>query len=334
MDRLTALSLTEAFELCRGAALAAGAREQVAEALARAAIAAEAEGNTAVGIGHFTDYLDALRAGRIDGHALPVLSKPAPAIILCDAMGGTAHLGFDMAFGDVVAAARSSGVAIFSQRNAYTCGALGYFAARLSDTGLVALAAANGPALMAPPGVKKPVYCTNPIAFAAPQADRGPLVIDQSSSQTAFVKIRQAAEAGVTIPAGWAIDEVGEPTCDPAAAMRGALITFGGTRGANIALMAEVLSAGLSGANWSADAPSFRQGSACPGVGLFVLAIEAALFGADFAVRMQAQLDRLAAHGVHIPGSGRDAARAESEREGITLSTELHRRIAAFGKSP
>ena len=43
--------------------------------------------------------------------------------------------------------------------------------------------------------------------------------------------------------------------------MKGALLAFGGSRGANIALMVEVLAAGLSGANWSLDAPSFTDGT-------------------------------------------------------------------------
>ncbi|TIW17972.1 MAG: Ldh family oxidoreductase, partial [Mesorhizobium sp.] len=100
-----------------------------------------------------------------------------------------------------------------------------------------------------------PVYCTNPMSFAAPAADGSPLVIDQSSSATAFVNIRKAAEDGRKIPEGWALDASGNPTTDPAAAMKGAMLAFGGQRGANIALMVEVLAAGLSGANWSLDAP-------------------------------------------------------------------------------
>ena len=46
---------------------------------------------------------------------------------------------------------------------------------------------------------------------------------------------------------------------DPRAALRGALLAFGGARGANIALMVEVLAAGLAGANWALDAPSFTD---------------------------------------------------------------------------
>ena len=161
---------------------------------------------------------------------------------------------------DLAKTARLFGVAIFTQRNAYTCGELGYFTGRLADEGLVSFAATNGPALLAGAGSTKPVYCTNPMSFAAPVEGGTPLVIDQSSSATAFVSVRKAAEEGREIPADWALDDAGRPTTDPTAAMQGALLAFGGNRGANIALMVEVLAAGLSGANWSLDAPSISEG--------------------------------------------------------------------------
>ncbi|HHZ11073.1 MAG TPA: Ldh family oxidoreductase [Rhizobiales bacterium] len=324
------LSLEEARRLCERAAIRYGATAETASSLAASVVAAEAEGQATVGLAHFIDYLDALEAGRIDGRATPAITRPLPAIFHSDAMGGAAHTGFDRVFDDLVAAARTLGVAVFAQRNAYTCGALGYFAGRLAGRGLVALAATNGPALIAPAGAAKPVYCTNPLAFAAPSSSGRALLIDQSSSATAFVNVRLAAREGRPIPEGWAIDADGRPTTDAAAAVKGALLAFGGSRGANIALMVEVLAAGLSGANWSLDAPPFTSGSESPGTGLFVLAIEASAFGPDFAQRLGNQLERLATgYGVHVPGAAKAAARERAERVGIAVPREIHDRIAA-----
>ena len=102
-----------------------------------------------------------------------------------------------------------------------------------------------------------------------------------------------------------------KPTTDPHAALRGALLAFGGARGANIALMVEVMAAGLAGANWALDAPSFTSGDRSPGAGLLVIAITPALLAPDFPQRLRLQLDRLAKLGVHIPG--RRAAATEIE---------------------
>ncbi|RWH17273.1 Ldh family oxidoreductase, partial [Mesorhizobium sp.] len=143
------LTLDQATGLCRMAALGAGANEEVTQSLVASIIAAQAEGLSAVGLSHFIDYLEAIEDGRIDGDADPVVTRPALAVYLSDARGGLAHTGFDRTIDDLVKAARLFGVAIFSQRNAYTCGALGYFTGRLAAQGLVSFAATNGPAVLA-----------------------------------------------------------------------------------------------------------------------------------------------------------------------------------------
>lgn len=314
------LTMDEAVALCRAACLRAGASPQAAASLARAAVDAEAAGQPNVGLAHLADHLGAFRAGRIVGDAVPAVSRPARALFRSDAGGGIAQLGFDMAFDDLVATARDLGIALFAQHNAYTCGALGWFAARLAGEGLVAVAATNGPALLAGSAGGKPVYCTNPLAFAAPRAGGPPLLIDQASSETAFVNIRRAAKEGRPIPPGWALDADGNPTTDAKAAVKGALLAFGGARGANIALMVEVLAAGLAAANWSLDAPSFVSGSQSPGSGLTVIAIEPKLLDPGFEARLEAQLDRLERdHGVHIPGKAKGTAAAAAAREGIVV---------------
>lgn len=325
------LSLDEARTLCTDAAMGAGANEETARAIALAAVAAEADGQASVGLSHYVDYLEALEAGRIDGKAEPAINRPALAIYLADANGGAAHTAFDRCFDDIAKAARLFGVTIFSQKNAYTCGSLGYFTGRLAEAGLVALAATNGPALVAGSGSTKPVFCTNPISLAAPTADGPPLIIDQSSSATAFVNVRKAAEAGEAIPEGWALDAKGKPTTDAGKAMKGVLLAFGGARGANVALMVEVLAAGVSGANWSVDAPSITEGNQTPGTGLFVVTLDPKLFDPGFEIRMRVHLDRLASrYGVHIPGPAKAAARLRSQSKGITVPAALHERIAAF----
>jgi (2R)-3-sulfolactate dehydrogenase (NADP+) len=304
-----------AFELAYSACRGAGAGEAAARSLAEATISAELHGKPSVGFRHLVDYLAAFAAGRIVGGAEPELSSPAAAIIRSDAHGGIAQLGFDGAFDDLRQRSAAYGVAIFAQDNSYTSGELGYYVRRLAEAGLVALAATNGPALMTVPGGKTPVYCTNPLAFAAPVENGPPLVIDQASSATAFVTIRQRAESGEQLPPGWAVDENGVETTDPRAAMKGALLAFGGSRGANIALMVEVLAAGLTGANWSLGAPSFIDGADTPGAGLFVVAIAPKLLAPDFTRRLGFQLARLTGLGVHIPGRGANTGGRSQEIE-------------------
>ena len=320
------LSLEEATDLAARAARAAGASDEAARSLARATVSAEAHGKSSIGFAHLMDYLAALREGRIDGDAEPLVTSPAPAVIHCDAKGGIAQVGFDRAFDDLSRRAATFGLALFAQKGSYTTGELGYYPRRLAETGLAALAATSGPALITVAGARRPVYCTNPLAFAAPVAEGPPLLIDQASSATAFVELRRYADRGEALPPGWAVDTDGRPTTDPSAALRGALLAFGGARGANIALMVEIMAAGLAGANWALDAPSFISGDRSPGTGLLVIAITPTLLAPDFPRRLRLQLDRLAKLGVHIPGRRTAATEIELPE---ALVTEIERAAVA-----
>ena len=135
-----------------------------------------------------------------------------------------------------------------------------------------------------------------------------------------------------TVPAaGWALDATGNPTTDPAAAMKGALLAFGGGRGANIALMVEMLAAGVTGANWSLDAPSFMEGAENPGTGLFVVAIEPKLLDPDFERRAGEQVERLRRrYGVHSPGRAGAEAAEQAAARGVTVSREVVQRISDY----
>ncbi|MEH7828559.1 Ldh family oxidoreductase [Gemmobacter denitrificans] len=289
--------------LAERACLACGAGADMAQSLARASVSACRAGRQEVGLAHLIDHLHSLREGRIRGAAQPRIDSPAPALMRIDADGGVAQHGFDLAFAELAQRAQDFGLALLVQRNCYPAGELGYFVRRLAESGLIGLAAGNAHALMAVAAGGGKAFSTNPLAFAAPlPADRPPLVIDQASSATAFVNILRAAAAGQNLPEGWAQDVHRRPTTDPTAAITGALLPFGGYKGANIALMVEVLAAGLTGGRWSLDTGHFLTGHEPPGSGMVVLALSPGLCAPDFPGRLSAQLDRLAALGLHVPG--------------------------------
>lgn len=314
------IPLSTARELATAACLRAGANAASAESLVQATLSAARFGPKGMGFPHLMDYLDALRQGRIDGHAEPLIAYPLPTVIRVDARRGIAQLGFDRAFDDLCQRARASGTALFTQRNSYTAGELGYYVRRLADQNFIGLAVANGPPLMAAAAGGLRVYCTNPRAFGAPLGSgHKSLVIDQAASATAFVNIAQAARERRSIPEGWAIGASGQPTTDAESAVQGALLPFGGYKGANIALLVEVLAAGLSAASWSIDAPAFNEGEDSPNSGLTVVAL--APLDPDFAPRLSAQLERLSSLGVAVPSQR--AAHADPVDDSIESSPAL-----------
>ncbi|APG83531.1 oxidoreductase YjmC [Sinorhizobium americanum CCGM7] len=321
------LGLAEAEELAKRACLAAGATEPTARSLVDATLSAALYGPPALGFPHLVDYLNSFREGRINCDPAPTLQRPFPAFFVSDADRGIAQLGFDRAFKDLVRAVQEFGVAVFTQTNSYTAGELGYFVRRLAAEGIVGIAATNANAMVVAKPGGPAVYSTNPLAFGFPLGDGSlPLIIDQASSATAYVNIVAAATEGRSIPEGWAVDENGVDTQDATKALAGALLPFGGRKGANVALMVEMLSAGLSGGPWSLDTADFMSGTTSPAVGLTVVAMMPGPAGDDRVRRAREQAARLEGHGVFVPGvSGIEYPRHPSE--GLRMPRSVHENI-------
>jgi hypothetical protein len=110
---VVAVDRVEVGALCRAALDAAGASRRVAELLTDAALFAEDRGKAVVGLAHLLDHADAMDDGRLDGRAVPRISRPSAAVTTSNARGGIAHTGFDEGFAGLVEAARRYGVSVF-----------------------------------------------------------------------------------------------------------------------------------------------------------------------------------------------------------------------------
>jgi len=197
--------------------------------------------------------------------------------------------------------------------------------------GLVAMLFANTPGAIAPWGGAKPAFGTNPIAFACPLPGAPPIVVDLSLSKVARGNILAARQKGERIPMGWALDASGAPTSDPDAALAGTMLPLGDAKGTALALMVELLAAGLTGANYAAEASSFLDAQGPPpGTGQLIIAIDPDAFDGGLAhfARLAAMIE--AQPGARLPGARRLAARAEAQRDGLAVGDALLREIAAL----
>ncbi len=304
----------------------AGASPANAASVAWALVMAEADGLKGHGLSRVPTYLAMLKAGKIDGKAVPIARQPKPGVLAIDAAHGFAYPAIDLAVIELPAIARAQGVVAAPIRRSNHCGAAGLHVERLAEQGLVALLFANTPAAIAPWGGAKPVFGTNPIAFAAPLAGREPLVIDMALSKVARGPIVAAKQKGEAIPEGWALDAAGKPTTDASAALAGTMVPLGDAKGATLALMVEVLAAALVGTHFAFQASSFLDDKGGPpDTGQLVLVIDPASMGGNwFDERM-----RLLAHaiedqdGTRLPGMRRLALRAKARAEGIEVADDL-----------
>lgn len=305
-----------------------------ARSVARALVAAELVGQSGHGLRRVPSYAAQALSGKVDGFASPVVAHPRPGVMAVDAANGFAYPALDLAVDWLTQAAPSQGIAAAGVARSHHCGVAGVTVERLADAGLVALLFANTPAAMAPWGGRKALFGTNPIAFAAPRsAGRAPIVVDVSLSKVARGKIMAAEQKGTDIPEGWALDGDGRPTTDPRAALAGTMIPMGDAKGTALALMVELLAAGLMGANFGHEASSFfaADGDA-PGVGQLVLALDPDAFSDMARVRIDDLADAMAEQpGARLPGARRDDLRRDGMAAGLQIDDALLAQIDALG---
>jgi len=328
---MATLSLAEAEDLVTQALVRNRTSEKNAQAVAKALVLAEADGIKSHGLIRLPLYAAQAKKQKVDGFATPSLERPRVGAIVIDAKNGFAYPAIDLAIGMLRGITPASGIAAAGIGRSHHCGAAGHHAERLAQAGLVALFFANGPAAMAPWGGKNAVFGTNPIAFACPLPEREPIVVDLSLSKVARGNVLAAAQKGEPIPEGWAFDADGRPTTDAKAALYGTMAPLGDAKGTALALMVELLAAGLTGSNFAAEASSYFDAEGPPSMtGQFIIAMDPAAFASGverFQVLAQSIEEQ---EGARLPGIRRLVLRKRAMEHGITISDTLLAEIKAL----
>lgn len=301
----------------------AGASSVQAASTARALVAAEAQGLASHGISRVPMYAGHIEAGRVIGHAQPRIQAERAGAVLVDAGNGFAFPACELAVKEAIARAKNCGIAIGAVCNSHHFGAAAYHLEAVAAAGLVGLAFGNSPAAMPAAGGKRAIFGTNPIAAVFPRQGARPVTIDLSLSEVARGKLMVAAKKGEPIPLGWALDAQGNPTTDPAKGLEGSMLPAGGTKGAMLALIVELLVTALTGSQFGAEADSFfvKEGNQ-PRLGQVFIAIDpGALAGsATYFARVEALMGAmLVDDGVRVPGYRRFDLADQAAIQGIEV---------------
>ncbi len=220
-----------------------------------------------------------------------------------------------------IAKAQARGFALVAVTNSWMSGRSAYYVEMIARAGLVVIHTASSSRTVAPIGGKQPALGTNPIAFGIPGCV-DPVVFDMGTSAFMMTEVMLRERLGRLLPEGVALGPDGEPTRDPAAARRGALLSFGGHKGFGLAFMVQALGL-LAGSALDAESDNGY---------LFVAFKPDLLMPADeFKQQISDMIERIKAtprqpgiDEIRIPSERAYRSRERALREGIEIDRAVH----------
>jgi LDH2 family malate/lactate/ureidoglycolate dehydrogenase len=309
----------------------AGLADDQAAVTADALVWADLRGHPSHGVMRVPPYVGWIDGGLIKAKAIPKVVLRKGAVVKIDGESAAGPAAMVLAADTAIAHARDNAVAWVLVENHIHAGALGFYASRVAEAGMVGMAMSALRPMMAYHGTRGAAASTNPLAVAVP----GGIMLDMSTSTSSRGKINVARVAGKDLPPGIAIDRDGRPTTDPNAATT--LTPMAGPKGAGLSLMIECLSSIALGHALVAPALSdsklmtdYRQNSLViamdPGVVGSVEAFSANVQALAREVKVQPRADGF--DEILMPGERGAREAARRGREGISIPGKTWQQIA------
>ena len=328
----TPLSLDEIYSLAKQTLLHNGCDEMNAEAVSKTVTHAERDGSVSHGLFRIPGYTAALRSKKVKGDARPTNHFRTQNAIRVDGDYGFAPTAIQVGIPALAETANKHGVGVLAITNTHHFAALWHETEALAEHNLIGIACTAYMPSVAPAGATKPLFGTNPISFAWPRKNNTPVVYDMATASMAMGEVQVAARDGHKVPMGTGLDKNGKKTDDPAAiANGGVLLPFGGHKGSAIAMMVELLAAGLVGDLFSFESQiaDNKDGGPARG-GEFIMALSPQLIAGDgwneHAEKFFTEMESM--DGVRLPGQRRHNNRLDTGPRNI--NTELVEKIRSL----
>lgn len=326
--------------VCRSA----GCDEEEAAAIAEHLVDANLAGHDSHGVGMLTDYVPAMRDGRLQLGRRARVAADHGAVLVVDGGRGVGQIVGREAMVLGIARARQWGVALVALRQSHHLGRIGAWAEQCAAAGCASLHYVNvigHRPYVAPFGGRQGRLATNPVCIGLPPTDRAAVILDMATSQVAFGKVKVARNKGRPAPEGALIDAAGAPTRDPAVMFAdpiGALLPFGAHKGYGLALMCDLLAGALAGGG--TNRPETQASNTIINNMLSVIVDPAAVTSM---AALAAEVDALCAWvksspalpgagEVLLPGEPEARARAARERDGVPLDRTTWRQLLDIAK--
>jgi len=255
-----------------------GAHEQEAWIVAESLIKADLRGTHSHGCTYFPLITERIAKGFINIPTQLRQIADEGAIAHMDGNNGLGQAAAAEAMRKSISKAKAYGIGLTLIRNTNNIGFLGFYSLMATSEQMIGICACNAASAIAPWGGAEPFFGTNPFSIGIPVANQAPIVLDMSASMVARGKIRRAEKLNESIPMGWALDETGAPTTDPAEALKGSLLPIAGPKGYGIAFLIDLVCGLLSGSKFGRDVVTFHKLLGPTGVGVMTMALDITRF--------------------------------------------------------
>ena len=317
---------------------ACGSDAREAEEIAERLTLANLTGHDSHGVVQVPRYVAGVRVGEVAVNRTPEVIADGGAWLHLDAgLGFGQHAGA-VAIREGIARARQHGVCMVALKASGHLGRIGDWAEMAAEAGMVSLHLVNvtGCVWVAPFGSTQPRLSTNPIAAGVPRDNGAHVILDMATSVVAEGKLQVAAQRGETMDRPVAVRPDGTKTDDPLAIYGGqladqpalspeapgAMLAFGGHKGAGLALICELLAGAMTGTGCARPEPEPASN------GMLSLLIDPGSTAMQAA--MAAEVERYLSffrssapedpeRAVLLPGDPERATRRMRERDGIPL---------------
>src|SRR6266436_3077276 len=124
--------------------------------------------------------------------------------------------------------AKETAIGIVSVKNSHHYGIAGYYSLMALEHDLIGVSMTNAAPLVVPTFGRTAVLGTNPISLTAPAMKEKAFVLDMATSTVPRGKVEVYNRLGKPIPHGWAVDETGRSSTDPARVLNALAKRLGG----------------------------------------------------------------------------------------------------------
>ncbi len=306
-----------------------GASEEDCELVAEATIDADLKGFTSHGLGRFPQYIVSIDAGTINLKDNITIEKETPAIALINGNSGFGQAVSYKAMQIAIKKAKEIGIGCVGVHNSNHFGVTGFYSDLALRENCIGIVIANTDPAIAPLGAKKALIGTNPLGLGVPSETY--ISVDMATSATARGKIIEAKRKGLEIPDDWALDKDGKPTTDPEEALNGSLLPFGRFKGYALAVMIEILTGPLVGAEYGTKVTGTASPTQNCTKGDLYVVIDPSKFGDfnEFVENTEDFISQIRATGenIAIPGDLEVKKIIEAETNGIEIDTKLYEQL-------